>query len=1263
MTDTLFTVRPEHLAQLGPQRSVEFFQELLWSEARRTGVSLHLIDVPSEIMTPDGGIDASIDEVSATLQSGIIFPTNTKYQIKAGEYSLGEKENRNGLFFASDGQLRPRIKECFDGNGTFVIVLFANDNPKVDEWLQKIREELPDEYKNAKIQIVQQNNLITALQPFLALSLRVNGRGGAALFTHKEWGRYEQQEMGYALQLGKAQAQLLEALKATLLSKKDISPLRIIGDAGIGKTRLVFEATADEKIAPLVLYVTAESLLRESEFLGMLRRAECEFNAILVVDECDFEDANSIWKYIQSQADKIRLVTISFDERTSTSAEWQKWEVPALPEDQIAAILNKTYGMPERNAARWASLCEGFPRFAHLVGRGVRENPENLNSDPDIAKAIHKMIAGRDDEVSSNFERRKKILMYLSLFSRFGFGGPFKKDTEAIVALMHEADSSITEDECARFIRELKDLKLIQGQFTHILTPKVLQLRLWHEWWHFHAATFDLEKFIAKLSPDLVKWFVEMFRYAAYSEQTAGVAKDLMAEGGPCDKSFFFRNQHLVEFFRLLTPLSPYSAMRILQRQLGGMSKDELLELHQGRQEIIYALSDIAVRGELFIPAAEMLLQLADAENETWANNATGVFADLFTPVYGDMAPSELGLIERLPVLEKALNSDSKNQRLAALKAIDTALETQSFNRMVPMHDNIFEKNIKRWMPKTYGDLWSAYKEVWNLAVSYLDKIPDDEKSELAKILLNNSLGIGRIKTLSSLVVETLEALTKMPFVGKKPVMEKIAWFLLYGVKELKDKPTIKLWKDLQERLMGSGFEGRLQRFVGMNLLEDIFDDGGKCTDKNQQEIVKLADESLGNPQLLKKELPEVMRNDVANATAFGYQLGKKDTELILLSMIESMFAEKGMSSDLLCGYLRALNQRDSQKVAALLERYRNDKRINARFAEIVYRAGVLNDASGALVLALAQEGVVKISDFRVFAYGQVAGGLSEESVLKWIQWLTEQKGLVSISNAIDIIWAFYLRDDDRRKLPQELSEKVLTDNRWLHLPDNLEIDKSFVGGIWAEVAKVFIEQYPDYIEGVTRFVLHNLGREDTLFDGYNPNGVRVLDIVAKANPKKVWGLVKEELNAGNDEFSHPYHIRSWLKGGDMHRYGPGLPFMDPKDVFQWVDENPEERAPELASFVPKVLLGPDSKEFCWAREVLVKYGHMQKVRSTLHASFNTEGWSGPASLHYDSKLKQYTKIKDEEINTNIIQWLNEKIQGLNAQIEEAQIREEREGF
>jgi len=134
--------------------------------------------------------------------------------------------------------------------------------------------------------------------------------------------------------------------------------------------------------------------------------------------------------------------------------------------------------------------------------------------------------------------------------------------------------------------------------------------------------------------------------------------------------------------FLALTKADPQAALQCLARTVGTLDTDALREFTDGRREVVYALEMIAIWDDLFADAARLLLRLAEAENETYANNASGVFAGLFSPGYGEVAPTEASPQKRLLVLEEALTSDSEAQRLLALRACDAALETDHFSRI-----------------------------------------------------------------------------------------------------------------------------------------------------------------------------------------------------------------------------------------------------------------------------------------------------------------------------------------------------------------------------------------------------------------------------------------------------------------------------------------------------------------------------------------------------------------------------------------------------
>jgi hypothetical protein len=152
--------------------------------------------------------------------------------------------------------------------------------------------------------------------------------------------------------------------------------------------------------------------------------------------------------------------------------------------------------------------------------------------------------------------------------------------------------------------------------------------------------------------------------------------------------------------------------------------------------------------------------------------------------------------------------------------------------------------------------------------------------------------------------------------------------------------------------------------------------------------------------------------------------------------------------------------------------------------------------------------------------------------------------------------------------------------------------------------------------------------------------------------------MIKKYLGPPID--TRAFSIREWLKGGDLLYAKEGmLSFIPVEKIWEWVDEDLEKRAWYLASFVPKTLFREEGKT-CLAREVLVRYGTREDVRSNLRANFSTEGWSGPASLYYQEKKNWLVDFKKDEDNENVKRWIDEYVSVLDRKIEQAKVEEER---
>src|SRR5207302_1274292 len=110
-------------------------------------------------------------------------------------------------------------------------------------------------YKNPQVAVWGQNEILGMLQQFPSLLLRLSGRDQLVFETHESWASHDDMRLG--LQLGTSQSEFVANLQTELRRDDEAVLVHIWGEAGIGKTRLVLEATSADDLKPLVLYCNA----------------------------------------------------------------------------------------------------------------------------------------------------------------------------------------------------------------------------------------------------------------------------------------------------------------------------------------------------------------------------------------------------------------------------------------------------------------------------------------------------------------------------------------------------------------------------------------------------------------------------------------------------------------------------------------------------------------------------------------------------------------------------------------------------------------------------------------------------------------------------------------------------------------------------------------------------------------------------------------------------------------------------------------------
>ena len=151
----------------------------------------------------------------------------------------------------------------------------------------------------------------------------------------------------------------------------------------------------------------------------------------------------------------------------------------------------------------------------------------------------------------------------------------------------------------------------------------------------------------------LLREFQRRIEELEFSDRAEELGKMFLEVGLPFEDAGYLLTGTGSQMFRSLTALSPLTAITIA-KVLNKTSIDVLQNTKNPRRDLVRALELLVWEPETFLDAAELLLRLAAAENEGWANNATGAFRQLFSL---HLSGTKVPALERLTVIRNAIKS------------------------------------------------------------------------------------------------------------------------------------------------------------------------------------------------------------------------------------------------------------------------------------------------------------------------------------------------------------------------------------------------------------------------------------------------------------------------------------------------------------------------------------------------------------------------------------------------------------------------------
>jgi hypothetical protein len=676
-----FAVSPAQLTGLSGGLFQELISRLLAAEAAAAGLSGVVLHTSYQANVGDKGVDALVETAAQTVW---IPEGDSAWQFKAGD--LGPEScaaELDGATFAH---------EILNKGGAYRLVLGKAMEPYLVSDREKLlREKAGSLGYNAtddRIIVVDGNQLARWVEkyPSLAVSRLLKGIGQSAAIDFASWTNKQPHQS--SLWIPSPPRDDLRNTVLTFLGQSERLDLRIEGASGVGKTRGVLESLRGSKYEQLILYVGSGDDFNASTIHHLLVQ---DRSADLVIDDC-LRQRHKVFAEQLEPGRPVRLITIGDSDTTFVHA--RPIGLNGLSEKVIDEVLTKNRPLLWSEARRLVvEYCNNNVGWALYLAQGILDNPTS-----NVGDLINE--AGLRDLIINMLGVDGDFLAFsaLALFSRYGLDGERHEELELIAAGL---GLPLDDLEAASLKLEERGLLTKYGRYRAVSPQPLAVLLATHAWDNLGDRILD------SLLPRVDARMAERIFLRAADTGSSGPAaialNRILGTEGPFRSLGAMAHETTSRLLIQLAIISPKEVAAHLSALIDEASNEDLYELKGIRRNLIWTLEKIVWHSSTFEVAADILLRLALAENETFGNNATGTWIGLF----GSLLPSTAARpVDRLSYLQRQASDDSSAVRMLAVRAAGKALDVHE-STMVSgeLQGGVIVE--PRGTPPTYADLWS----------------------------------------------------------------------------------------------------------------------------------------------------------------------------------------------------------------------------------------------------------------------------------------------------------------------------------------------------------------------------------------------------------------------------------------------------------------------------------------------------------------------------------------------------------------------------
>jgi hypothetical protein len=1192
-------VSGQQVASLSDAELGDLMDRLLRAQAHRCGSPPSQVRVNTEDRAKDGGCDGWTSR--PVTNDAWLGDTDTCWQFKSG--AAGTPSRLKGEV------LKEYARKTLMEGGRFVVVTSGSTNGKKgeDDRLRILRNEAESAgIPFDRIEVIGSEGLAAWCNQIPSVAAYLGG-SPEGILTLRDWSTEEVHQVPWQA-LESTSHEIQNGHSNLEFDSGPVSHMHIYGPSGVGKTRFALELCRDAPWAEFVVYFRQSSDSRPSQVINSAV-ADNDVRMIVVADEVQERDLKPMRDAIARAEGRIRLVTIG-DCATPDPLRIPAIEIRPLSKEAATNVVMGWYpNMPPEHVHFVVQFAAGYVRLAKLAADAVAQEPsidvQRLLKRKEIHKFLDDML-GRED---------RRVLHVVAALNRVGWDGDasvegqaiahhFNLDWNCVRAQVHDLDNRL-------------GIVPRAGRFRYI-SPSPLGIYLAAEAWEIYP---DLLRSLPDKLPEesTISAYYSRLRSIASNPEVRKYARQELATFTAVNH---FVNLRDVRRWSECSSADPEQAAKSLAHALAESTLDDRLRVHdQARNDIVYTLVRLAWRSKSFRYAVNSLAFLAEAENSTWANNATAEFIGKFTIFLSGTA---VPYIDRLTVLDDLL----KLGRIALTKIVVRALvrvgDSQAIRLGIePASDELPENE---WSPPSTRH----HVDCIMAGIERLIALARNSDSRLGGefiAAIDTVVGLWRRSSVRARVEELLVTIRSAHSEAREPIRRAISDLLINEKKYMNElaEAEIEALEALHGRFVDASLAARLMQFVG----QPDWD----CDE--QPHLRPLALELVKLPSTLGEMWPWLTSGKAEDAWRFGEALAMEDAEGVLLEH----FVELDLNGDdlrLICGYVSEIRKTRGYEwyEGWVYSQFQHAPQRTRLIFEVARTCGPTPTIVGILV-QIIQLNAIDATVVGRLGYGRWAETLEAEPIRNILQAMIDHDHK---STAVIILAARVKADPTARELWKEMALALITAPDLIRSPDNRIYH-------WKELVLLYVDAYAAEISEA----IINIKADPLVGTWYANDGKvsLVLNECVARDPEAFWESLRPRLSSPSSD--------------TQFRYGfpKGLVDRCPLDrVLDWIADEPARRAQIIADLTNMDL---SSDETLTAR-VLGAYGGIEVVSAAFLRRYMSGGWTGDESTHWIRRADFLDEIAKRTVVTRVRGWAVNSASSLKNLAEHCREQEEDDG-